>query len=474
MSATMMSGARKIVGNRPPTSTLILHGFVLAVIGVDATVLITGAVVSPDVFHEVGWAIIAWILVVAAIDAASLPFESGQQLGLDMPLLLAAGYLFGPLVAGSIAFVAYVDPRELRGKISLARALFNRAQTSLSVMAAAAVFGLLVSHDAPWPFAFVGALLAVGVDCLVNYGSVVSVLCLDQRVKPLDGLSRLFFGSAHEFVLTYMSFGLLSLVLAETYDSVGVWGLAIVAIPVFLARQAFAGHQRITTATRRVETQAEAIRALSSSMADERRDERLSLAAGLHDEVLPPLYKVHLMGQVLRQELASGRLLELEDDLPELLVATEAASESMRSLIRNLRASSLGTSGLAETLKLLVEYLERESPIRINLRCADVTATPLVQLLAYQVAREAIRNALRHSGASEVNVSIAEDEGSLRVSVRDDGIGFDPRNVDAANHFGLLLMRERVEMVGGVLHVETSPGAGVQIVAKLPSRATYE
>ena len=61
------------------------------------------------------------------------------------------------------------------------------------------------------------------------------------------------------------------------------------------------------------------------------------MAAGLHDEVLPPLFKVHLMGQVLRQDLASGRLLALEEDLPALLGATENASDNMRELIRSLR-----------------------------------------------------------------------------------------------------------------------------------------
>ena len=95
-----------------------------------------------------------------------------------------------------------------------------------------------------------------------------------------------------------------------------------------------------------------------------------------------------LDGQVLGQDLASGQLLALEEDLPTLLGATEAASESMRVLIRSLRDSPLGTGGLAETLRLLVRFMEQESEARIALSCEPVGGTPVVRLIAYQVARK--------------------------------------------------------------------------------------
>ena len=336
-------------------------------------------------------------------------------------------------------------------------------------MAATGVFAVVVSGGDGWPIALLAAFLAVGTDCLVNYGTVVAVLCLHERITPWDGLSRLYFGSLPEFALTYASFGLLSLLLAEIYKSVGAWNLAVFLIPVLLARQAFAGHMRLANATKRLDIQAEALRDVAAAVADERREERISLAAGLHDEVLPPLYKVHLMGQVLRQDLASGRLLALEEDLPALLGATESASDSMRELIRRLRDSPLGTGGLPETLRLLVRYLERESTARIKLNCERVGGTPLIQLLAYQVAREAIRNALRHAKASAVTIQIADREGDLRITVEDDGMGFEPDSVDQQAHFGLALMRERIEIAGGVLYVDSRIGEGTRIIARLPS-----
>ena len=469
LSATTAVGAGEVRRRPPPGTAPIVRGFVLGTVLLDLAILTYGAITSGEGFRDAGWGLAAWVVVVAAVGAASLPFESGQALGLDMPVLLSVGYLFGPVVAGVTAFVAYVDARELRGEIPLERALFNRAQTSLSVMAATGVFAVVVSGGDGWPIALLAAFLAVGTDCLVNYGTVVAVLCLHERITPWDGLSRLYFGSLPEFALTYASFGLLSLLLAEIYKSVGAWSLAVFLIPVLLARQAFAGHMRLANAAKRLEIQAEALRDVAAAVADERREERLSLAAGLHDEVLPPLYKVHLMGQVLRQDLASGRLLALEEDLPALLGATESASDSMRELIRRLRDSPLGTGGLPETLRLLVRYLERESTARIKLNCERVGGTPLIQLLAYQVAREAIRNALRHAKASAITIQIADREGDLRITVEDDGIGFEPDSVDQQAHFGLALMRERIEIAGGVLYVDSRIGEGTRIIARLPS-----
>ncbi len=92
-------------------------------------------------------------------------------------------------------------------------------------------------------------------------------------------------------------------------------------------------------------------------MARERKDERLALAGELHDEVLPSLFKVHLMGQVLKQDLAAGRLLELDDDLPELLLATDAAQRAIRDLLGDLRRSPLGAAGLVPTVRMLVDQL---------------------------------------------------------------------------------------------------------------------
>ncbi|MCI0634658.1 MAG: hypothetical protein L0206_12195 [Actinobacteria bacterium] len=356
--STVTFGTERL-GRKPPAGVRpAVRGLVLAVVALDIGILAIGTVADRSSFFNAGWGLLAWVAAVAIVGAASLTFESGQQLSLDMPVLLSVGYLFGPVVAGLVAFVAYFDAREFRGEISIIRALYNRAQTSLSVMTGTAAFMLVGGQDAQWPVVLLAAFLAVAADALVNYGTVVAVVMLDDRVSLKKSLSQLCFGPPREFVLVYASYGLLSVLLAEIYLSVGPWGLAAFATPVVLVREALSSGRSLDSAKRRLHTQSAALRDVSMTIVDERREERLTLAAGLHDDLLPPLFKVHLMGQVLTQDLANGRLFALEEDVPELLRATEAASESTQTLIRTLKESPLGTGGLSDTLRMLVDYLE--------------------------------------------------------------------------------------------------------------------
>jgi two-component system NarL family sensor kinase len=102
----------------------------------------------------------------------------------------------------------------------------------------------------------------------------------------------------------------------------------------------------------------------------------------------------------------------------------------------------------------------------------DVGGSPVVQLLAYQVAREALRNAASHANAATIRVSLSRDGSDMRMIIVDDGSGFDPHLVDADRHFGLQLMKERVELAGGVLHVESMVGQGTTIAVRLPAETS--
>lgn len=442
---------------------------VLVIVALDLAVLSIGLTSMTDVLARDGIDLLAWVLAVAAVGLVAIQTPAGPQLSVDMPLLLAAGYLFGPLEAGLVAFAGYVDIREFKGEISVERALFNRAQTSLSVMAASAVFAAGEVSTGLWPEAAFWALAAVGIDCVVNYGLVAGVMTLHEGMPPRVTLSRLQLGPVVEFATTYLSFGLVSLLLAEVYVSIGIWGVLLFATPLVLARQALATRQRLDRAEQRIRTQGAALERTAGQLVEERRDERLTVAAGLHDDVLPPIVKVHLLGQVLRQELATGQLLSLEDDLPALLRATDEASSVLRQQIRSLRTSGVGINGLAQALESLVKELSFASPSRYSLAVESVSASPVIELLAFQVAREALRNAARHADASTIIVRLENEGESIRLVVSDDGRGFDPGLVDDSRHFGLALMRERVELAGGIAEIHSVKGHGTTVGVRLPA-----
>jgi signal transduction histidine kinase len=104
----------------------------------------------------------------------------------------------------------------------------------------------------------------------------------------------------------------------------------------------------------------------------------------------------------------------------------------------------------------------------VELSTTDIECTAITQLLVYQIAREALTNAIRHSEARLIKVRVWQDGRSVRLSVEDDGIGFAPEPTKP-DHFGLQLIRERVEAAQGSVLLDSAPGRGTRIVASLPT-----
>jgi len=191
------------------------------------------------------------------------------------------------------------------------------------------------------------------------------------------------------------------------------------------------------------------------------------IAADLHDEVIPPLCQVSLMAEVVKRDLAGGRLLDLERDLPDVVTAATSASEQLRALIGDLRRSGLGRGGIGAALSRLTEVLSTEGGPRIHTSIQDVDADSMTQLTLYQIAKEALSNALQHSGGSNIWVELAGDEDLLRLVIKDDGKGFDPY-VQKPDHYGLHVMRERAQSVAGSLYVDSAPRSGCSVTVLIP------
>jgi signal transduction histidine kinase len=191
------------------------------------------------------------------------------------------------------------------------------------------------------------------------------------------------------------------------------------------------------------------------------------MAGDLHDEVLPALFQVHLMGEVVRHDLASGRLLELEEDIASLLQATTAAQSSIREVVGGLRTSPLGPDGLPGAIGRIAEHLQALSAPRIKLDVRSVSGSDRSLLVALQVVREALGNAAKHARADSITVSVDGQDGRILVVVEDDGTGFDP-SAEYAGHYGILLMRERVQAAGGTFEIDSRIGHGVAVRASVP------
>jgi signal transduction histidine kinase len=456
-------------GELDPLGMKLLSGLLLLLTG--GMIAISFAVrEGPTVSNTI---IALWAVLVAIAEMA--PISSGQGapwLSLDLPILLGAAFVLGPGPSGVIAFLGSLDVHEFKGEVSLSRALYNRSQTSLSVMAAAVVFGALGGRMGHWPWTAVAGLLALCVDCLVNYTLVALATALVTRHKVKAVLARMTFGSADAFVPTYASFGFLGILLAEAYVAVGFWGVVAFTAPLLLARSAFLHRHGLESAYRSLTARGQALERVDERIAAERKDERSRIAEALHDEVLQNLYNVSIRTHVLREDLRTGSLLSLDDDIPALLYASEHAIQELRDVIRDLRKSTIGHAGLVDTLGLLINHLRDESGIRFVTKIELVAVEASAELLIYQIAREGLINAVRHSRAQAVWISLVETKGQIQLRIEDDGIGFEPRDLDLdrdSRHFGLELMKERAAHLRGELTVAASVGGGVVISLTMPT-----
>ena len=421
---------------------------------------------------RVAWVELA-VLGGAAAIAGLLSVRSGSStaLSLDTPVLLAAGLVFGPGVSGALALVSYIDPREWRREISVSRAICNRGQTALSVMGGALVFSLGGGELGVWPGSLVLGLLALATDVSLNY-LLVGIMTSTRTRAPLGQvMAELQLGPRRLFALMYVMYGLMSVLLAEAMAAMGLRGFVAFVVPLALAKGVFEQSRDVLELSKESRMQVEALRVATRELAAEREDERKVLAGELHDEVLPPLFKVHLMGQVLKQDLRSGRLLSLDDDLPELLSATESAQSAIRDVVSGLRMAKIGPSGLERSLRLIAQRLESAGSPRFILNTQPVSGSDSAELLCYQLAREAMSNAARHSGGSVIRVSLSEVEGIISLRVVDDGVGFDPTTVDASKHFGLALIAERVKAARGTVNLWTGE-RGTTVHAEIPVRTS--
>jgi signal transduction histidine kinase len=155
--------------------------------------------------------------------------------------------------------------------------------------------------------------------------------------------------------------------------------------------------------------------------------------------------------------------------LVQSLEATRSGLNETRRALRALRASPLDDLGLTLALRKLAESAGERNGMHVALKLPERTPilSPDVEQCVYRVAQEAVENALQHADAHNLALHLACDETGIRLTVQDDGLGFDLAKDEAAGHFGLAGMRERAQLAGGELSIESQPGGGTQVELRI-------
>lgn len=197
--------------------------------------------------------------------------------------------------------------------------------------------------------------------------------------------------------------------------------------------------------------------------------ERARLAHELHDAVAQKLFSLRLTAQAATA-LVDRDPARAKDELHQVAELAAEAADELRAAVIELRPAALDEDGLVATLRSQAQVLDRAHSARVTFAAHGFRALPAAQEEAMlRVAQEALHNALRHSGAGRVEVTLTRSGQGALLRIADDGCGFDPGAVRrAGRHLGLVSMRDRASGVGGKLTVESEPGKGTTVEMEVP------
>jgi signal transduction histidine kinase len=442
---------------------MVLLGVLLLTLWVTRRDLIAGI---EDVWGE----LLFWTVVVLLVNFLYVDLEPGQ-FTLDLPLLVAVSLLYPAPVASLVAFLGSADVREFRRKIGVFRAIYNRSQIGLSVFLASAAYHAVASSLEQWPNAILGTASATAVFTSLNGLLVSAYLASRGEASFRRALRRLYVGRPFEFLLTYFAYGILAYAVSRLFLDAGLWSVPIFMVPIVIAHVAFVRAERLAALASNLKRRERSLELLMDRVVDERKDERLRIASGLHDDVLQSLIRISQLGFFLRREVRAGS--QAATDAAELEQLTADTMSTLREVVGDLRHSAVGRDGLVRTLTSLAEDLQLESRVRIDFDAESIGDVPGDrQLLLYQVGKEAVVNALKHAEPKRIQIDLRIVGNGLVLAVEDDGKGFDPLNVDESMHFGLGLVRERLRLGGGSLSVQSCPGR-TRVEAWLPIQSRF-
>jgi signal transduction histidine kinase len=457
---------------RPVGSTRTLLAFELSVIAptiLGLSFLLWRWLQEPRVLRLTG-ALLVWTVVIAGVELLPVPAWRGIHLSLGFPLLMTVGILYNPAAASLTALIGSWDPRELRREVSVARAVFNRCQVALSVLASSSVFhGLARIGKSPAWLLIGAAMLAAVADYLVNSTLVTFFTSIRVGVPVRRVMQELRIGRLSEFLISYLGLGILGLTVAEFYLRESFWSLPVFLAPTLFARQMFFRSQALEEAHKELQERELVLRQLSNTIAEERADERLQIAGYLHDDLAQVLFRLSIQVDVARKFLVKGDLPEVGSQLEKIRQSKQDTSDRIRALIRDLHRSPLGAKGLAESLESFTDEVGRESNVRFHRDVQDIDLPAPIALLVFHIAREGVMNALKHAQASDMWISVNEVGDQIELQLRDNGVGFDTTAPGPEGHFGMAMMRERAQVGGGTIQLESTPGAGTTITVRFPS-----
>ncbi len=199
--------------------------------------------------------------------------------------------------------------------------------------------------------------------------------------------------------------------------------------------------------------------------------ERQRLSRQMHDGPAQALSNF-----IIQTEIAM-RLLDIDpvqakEELSNLKASAMGTFQKVRNFIFELRPMMLDDLGLLPTIKKYIDAFKEQSSLEVNLTVtgAERRLEPYLEVMAFRALQELLGNASRHSQATIVKIMVDLSSDLIRVSVDDNGKGFDAEKITGTGSLGLRLIRERAEMLGGAFEIDSASGKGARITFSVPAR----
>lgn len=197
--------------------------------------------------------------------------------------------------------------------------------------------------------------------------------------------------------------------------------------------------------------------------------ERQRIAMELHDTSLQTLahviHQIELANIYMDKDIVKSKL-----ELAEVKQNIKFVIEEIRDTIFDLRPMSFDDLGLKETIQRFIDHINKDHAFRIYMDIQNIDTDYIILTNIYRIIQECISNAVKHSGGDEICLKCYSENGSCHIGIEDNGIGFvDGKNEnEIQRHFGLSMVKERVEILGGQISISSTVNQGTKIMIDIP------
>ncbi|MEQ1677311.1 MAG: sensor histidine kinase, partial [Chitinophagaceae bacterium] len=211
------------------------------------------------------------------------------------------------------------------------------------------------------------------------------------------------------------------------------------------------------------------LRQLTAHLQSIREEERKRIGREIHDELGQQLTAIKMDVSWIDKKLPADAGL-VKSKLKNIIGLLDGSNQSLRRILSELRPGMLDERGLIEAIEWLGRQFTENTGVLVEFKSTE-TEIKLPEPLAiciFRVYQEALTNVMRYAGASKVRTSFSFKDDIIRVTIDDDGHGFDPAVIQSKQTFGILGMKERVASLNGMLKLESTPGKGTRIAIHIP------